>query len=138
MVCAVKGVFRRRPSGSSCQTQSVTRAGTLRPDVMDSDDEGTCVEMMKIIKQNIPDEEKRSGALKDLESAWLIGTGSALVAWSDDKRHRRKCKQSPCTRCNFVDRGPELAKMTPNAASGHAEVSKHIGGQTAGCKWVLA
>jgi hypothetical protein len=75
---------------------------------MDSDDGEAERETVKP-----PAEKKRSGALKELERAWLIGAGPALAAFSDDERHRRKCKQGPCTRCNYVDRGPELAKLTP-------------------------
>jgi hypothetical protein len=78
---------------------------------MDSDEDDKSTLTMN--SNNKHEVDKRTEALAKLESAWRIGTGIAQVAFADDKRHRRKCNQIPCTRCNFVDRGSELAQITP-------------------------
>ena len=69
--------------------------------------------MLTMTSNNTSKVDKQAEALTQLASAWRIGAGSAQVAFANDERHQRKCKQRPCTRCNFVVRGPELAKMTP-------------------------
>ena len=78
---------------------------------MDSDDDNTPMSSMN--SNNKHEEDKQTADLTKLESAWRIGTGLAHVAFANDKKHRWKCRQNQCTRCNFVDRGPELANITP-------------------------
>lgn len=81
---------------------------------MDSDDDDDDMAMMTRMTGSTTHEvDKQKEALTEMGSAWRIGTSLAAVAFADDKRHQKKCREPVCTRCNFVNRGPELAKITP-------------------------
>jgi hypothetical protein len=55
----------------------------------------------------------KSQCLRSLETAWMINTRPAAVALASDEKHANKCQRTHCVRCQYVSRGPELAKLTP-------------------------
>ena len=74
---------------------------------MDSDDEFVDVFPKKAAAKIATSQE-----LKELESAWQLSTSHAEVALAKDKKHYQMCKKKSCTRCSYVTRGSELAKVT--------------------------
>ena len=54
-----------------------------------------------------------SAELRKLQAAWTIDCQPAVTAMANDRRHTKHCKESQCTRCNYVEHKDRLAKLTP-------------------------